>query len=125
MAPAVPGLLSADNVVVGRKSRRGREIPRWVIVPSVSGFGGRTRMAGQPEFGPHPHRSLSQHSRVVYAAAIAAAVFVVVTSLVWLGVWFAYTRRVKGRFVDGFFAPLIGVGVSRKLRLKGPVNYSA
>jgi len=52
-------------------------------------------------------------------------VFVVVTSLVWLGVWFAYTRRVKGRFVDGFFAPLIGVGVSRKLRLKGPVNYSA
>lgn len=85
--PLYRALLSADNVVVGRKSRRGREIPRWVIVPSVFGFGGRTRMAGQPEFGPHPHRSLSQHSRVVYAAAIAAAVFVVVTSLVWLGVW--------------------------------------
>jgi hypothetical protein len=58
-----------------------------VILPSVLGFGGRTRMAGQPEFGPHPHRTPSQHSRVVYAAGIAAAVFVVVASLVWLSVW--------------------------------------
>jgi uncharacterized membrane protein len=44
-------------------------------------------MAGQPEFGRHPHRTLSQRSRVLYAAVIAAAVFVVVASLVWLGVW--------------------------------------
>jgi hypothetical protein len=73
----------------------------------------------QNEYGRRFWRTSRQFVRDV------GDVFVVVTSLVWLGVWFAYTRRVKGRFVDGFFAPLIGVGVSRKLRLKGPVNYSA
>jgi hypothetical protein len=44
-------------------------------------------MAGQPEFGPHPHRTPSQRSRVVYAAGVAAAVLVIVASLVWLSVW--------------------------------------
>jgi len=44
-------------------------------------------MDGQPEFGRHPRRTPSQRSQVVYAAAVAAAVFVVVASLVWLGVW--------------------------------------
>jgi hypothetical protein len=44
-------------------------------------------MAGQPEFGPHPHRTLSQRSRILYAAVIAAAAFVVVAGLVWVVIW--------------------------------------
>jgi len=106
-------LLSADDVAVGRKERRGRGIQAWVIIPNTLGFGGRTRMAGQPEFGPHPHRTRSQRSRVVCAAGVAAAVFVVVASLVWLGVWLP-THVVQGRFLDGFFAPLTGVGCASR-----------
>jgi hypothetical protein len=79
--------LSADNVVVGRKERRGHGIPPWAILPSVLGFGGVTRMAGQPQFGPHPQRTPSQRYRVVCAAGVAAALLVIVASLVWLSVW--------------------------------------
>jgi hypothetical protein len=44
-------------------------------------------MAGQTEFGRHPHRTPSQRLDVVYAAAIAAAVFAILVGLVWGGVW--------------------------------------
>lgn len=58
--------------------RRFHKVPNLLVQP---------RMAGQPWFGPHPHRTPSQRSRIVYAAEIAAAVFVIVASLVWLSVW--------------------------------------
>jgi hypothetical protein len=79
-------VLNADNAVMGR-NRGGRGIPRWIIVPNVLGFGGRTRMAGQSEFGRHPHRTPAQRLHVVYAAAIAGAVFAILVGLVWVGVW--------------------------------------
>jgi hypothetical protein len=42
------GSSRCHNVLMGRRGRRGRGIPPWVILPSVLGFGGLTRMAGQP-----------------------------------------------------------------------------
>ena len=78
--------VNADDEVV-RRNRSGRGIPRWIIVPNVLGFGGRTRMAGQSEFGRHPHRTPSQRLDVVYAAAITAAVFAILVGVVWFGVW--------------------------------------
>jgi hypothetical protein len=50
-------------------------------------------MAGQSEFGRHPHRTPSQRLDVVYAAAIAAAVFAILVGLVWGGVWLLNRRR--------------------------------
>lgn len=83
--------LNADDVVVGRENRGGRGIPRWIIVPSTLDSMGTTRMAGHPRFRRHPRRTPSQLSHVVYAAALAGAVFVHVAGIVWLGVWL-FTR---------------------------------
>jgi hypothetical protein len=44
-------------------------------------------MAGQSEFGRHPHRTPSQRLDVVYAAAITAAVFASLLGLVSVVVW--------------------------------------
>jgi hypothetical protein len=44
-------------------------------------------MAGQSEFGRHPHRTPSQRLDVVYAAAMAAVVFAILAGLVGVGIW--------------------------------------
>jgi hypothetical protein len=44
-------------------------------------------MAGQSEFGRHPHRTPCQRLDVVYAAALTAAVFASLVGFISVGVW--------------------------------------
>ncbi len=72
---------------MGRRERRGKGFPRWVIVPNVLGFGGTTRMdvPSIPRFG----LATKRQRRATLRAAIAASVICVlmiggIGTIIWL-----------------------------------------
>jgi hypothetical protein len=72
---------------MGHGERRGRGIPRWVIIPNLKGSGGKTRMVGEPS-NPRPGLTTRwQRRSTAFAAFVAGLAFLAAVAVVYAVVW--------------------------------------